>query len=83
MAPERDALAAQIDKLGALTKICDDAQIRLYNNMMALDKKDPRLTAALRRYGIFDDLSAFFKALGDMTSQIAPLLRMVNEATKT
>lgn len=82
MTAERDALAVQIEKFGGLAKTMDDAQMRLYNNLMAFDKREPRLSASLRQYGIWQDLSAFFKALGDMTSEISPLFQMIDAATK-
>lgn len=82
MPVDHAAIAAQMDRLSVMMRKCDEAQMTLYNTVMSVNKRDPRLTAAMRQCGILPQMSAFFQALGDMTSQISPLLRMLEEAAK-
>lgn len=73
------AVRARLARLGPAIRACDEAQLKLYNTVMAVDKQNPRVTVAMRQAGILPLLSAFFDSFANMTSEISPLLTTLEQ----
>lgn len=46
----------------------------LYENMLSVDKRDPKLTAKMRQYGLIQQMQAMIERMGDLARELSKLL---------
>lgn len=67
-------LSAALNAIVERTRALDAANTALYNNMMQVDRSDPRFTARMRQYGILPQMQAIFAAMGELMQVLAPVV---------
>lgn len=55
-------------------KSLDAAMMALYENMLSVDKRDPKLTAKMRQYGLIQQMQAMIERMGDLARELSKLL---------
>jgi hypothetical protein len=77
---ENPTVVAQVERLAALVKPYCDAGDSLLRTIQDVDRREPRLTAEMRRTGILRKMSALFEAGGAVFAEYATLVRVLEQS---